>query len=224
MIVYIESNFILEIALKQEQHSAAENILALAEQKQIELVFPSFVLSEPFATIMYRSGKRSSFYSSLEATLRDIKRSEPLRQIALDMEPLVVALRSALERDFDPLHATLERLLAVGRSIETDLAIFKDALNYQVNLDLFPQDSIIYASIIADLRKRSHHEKKCFLSRDKKAFSDEDDPSTKERNQNKFESRRRINTELKTYGCQYIGSFEDGLNFAKRFCEEQTTG
>jgi hypothetical protein len=52
VIVYIESNFVLEIALEQEQSSAASSILSLAESRQIELAYSSFILSEPFASIL----------------------------------------------------------------------------------------------------------------------------------------------------------------------------
>ena len=54
MIVYVKSNFILEIALEQNQATAAESILALAESGQIELAFSAFALSEPFSTITRR--------------------------------------------------------------------------------------------------------------------------------------------------------------------------
>ena len=49
MIVYVESNFVLELALGQEGSVSAESILILAEQGDIEIVFSSFAISEPFA-------------------------------------------------------------------------------------------------------------------------------------------------------------------------------
>lgn len=56
MIVYVESNFVLELALGQEQAAFADAILNAAEAKKIELAFPSFALSDPFATVMHRRG------------------------------------------------------------------------------------------------------------------------------------------------------------------------
>lgn len=52
MIVYVETNFVLEIAREQEQVVSANKILALAEEGKIELAFPAFTLSEPFSTII----------------------------------------------------------------------------------------------------------------------------------------------------------------------------
>jgi basic membrane lipoprotein Med (substrate-binding protein (PBP1-ABC) superfamily) len=51
MIIYVESNFALEIALGQEQSASAEAILSLAEQGKIALVFPGFALNEPLTTL-----------------------------------------------------------------------------------------------------------------------------------------------------------------------------
>src|SRR5881394_3448686 len=46
LIAYIESNFVLELALEQEEAPAAQKILELAEKGRIELAFPTFALSE----------------------------------------------------------------------------------------------------------------------------------------------------------------------------------
>lgn len=49
--MYVESNFVLEIALGQEELTAAERLLVAAEQGAIELALPVFALSEPFARV-----------------------------------------------------------------------------------------------------------------------------------------------------------------------------
>ena len=42
MIVYVESNFVLEIALLQEEHEGCAAIIDLSESKSIDLVIPGF--------------------------------------------------------------------------------------------------------------------------------------------------------------------------------------
>ena len=44
MIVYVESNFILEMVLRQREAGSVERILELAENGKIELAFPSFAV------------------------------------------------------------------------------------------------------------------------------------------------------------------------------------
>jgi hypothetical protein len=58
MIVYVESNFVLEIALGQEQATSAEALLAFSESRSIELVLPSLTLTEPFSTVTHRDCDR----------------------------------------------------------------------------------------------------------------------------------------------------------------------
>ena len=58
MNVYVESNFILELALEQEQSSSCDAILSLGERQDIRLVLPAFSLSEPYETLVRRAKDR----------------------------------------------------------------------------------------------------------------------------------------------------------------------
>jgi hypothetical protein len=201
MIVYVESNFVLEVALEQEQAFAAEAILKLLETGKIEMAFPCFAISEPFTTVMNRDKERAALHRSLDRTLRQLQRSEPHKQIILDLQPALQVLKDAINRELDLLHMTVGRLLNAGKSIELDEACLKQAVVYQTRFGLKPQDSIIYSTVIADLQTRPSGETKCFLSRDKEAFLTD----------------LEIKTELASYNCRYIGSFVDGLSFIERF-------
>ena len=44
MNVYVESNFVLELALRQEQFTSCETILSLCEEGQARLVVPAYSL------------------------------------------------------------------------------------------------------------------------------------------------------------------------------------
>lgn len=200
MIVYIESNFVLELAREQEQVSSAKAIIDLAESGKIQLLFPGFALSEPFSTVIRQGNERNGLYDLLKKTLEELKRSEPYKQIALDLEPVIGTLKETYVRDLDLLHTACDSLLSIGKSIETDISSFRQAVIYQGELGLKPQDSIIYSAIISDMRLRPHEEAKCFLSRDTKAFNNP-----------------RLKAELKLYNCRYMGSFKDGLSFIERF-------
>jgi predicted nucleic acid-binding protein len=195
MIVYVESNFILEVALEQEESPSAESILLLAENSSRELVFPGFALSEPFATVTQRDRDRRRLRSSFAEMLRQLQRSEPHKQVVSDLQPVPIILTAIVKTEFDLLQSTVNRILNVGKLIEIDAASFGQALLYQSNLDLSPQDSIIYSAVIADLQKRPLQEKKCFISRNWKDFRN---PA--------------IKSELESYNCRYAESFGEGLD------------
>lgn len=204
MIVYVETNFILELALEQKEALAAEDILKLAESGKIELVFPSFAISETFSSVMNTQSQRRRLRDEAEKTLKQLKQSiqsERHREVVSTLPPIFTLLIKLVDRELELLHMTVERLLHSGRSIETDISTFRQAMIYRQKFDIESQDSIIYASVIADLKRHPAKTQKCFLSRDRKAFSD--DPE--------------IRTELSTYNCRYISNFFDGLKYIQRY-------
>lgn len=196
MIVYVESNFVVEIALGQEQAASAEAILALAESGKIELVFPGFALSEPFATITHRNRERERLSKTLADMLRQLRRSAPHQQTVSTLQSVPGILTDLAGKEMDLLQETVKRLLNAGRSIELNSRIFEQAIAYQFMFDLSPQDSIIYAAIIADLLNQTRKSPKCFISRDKRAFNDPN-----------------IMAELTSYNCQYAVNMSGTLNF-----------
>jgi len=199
MIVYVESNFILEIALEQKESKEARAILSLAEIGKIQLSFPDFALSEPFTSILQLKSQRESFNASSQITLKQLKQSELSEmhnQVISALPPVMNLLTQLWIRELDILHSTVELMLEVGQSIQTNAANFKQALMYQGQLGLQPKDSIIYSSVIADLRRQTNEIDKCFLNRNIKDFNDPD-----------------IITELRSFNCHYVGSFTQGLNY-----------
>lgn len=55
MIVYVESNFVLELAFLQEECAQAEEISKLAESGEIQLAIPAFSGGEPYERMIRRS-------------------------------------------------------------------------------------------------------------------------------------------------------------------------
>ncbi len=196
MIVYVESNFVLELTFEQEQAASAATILALTETKQIKLVYPTFILSEPFESVMRERRERDEMYNKLVPMLKKLQRSTPFREDIGNLITATAILKGVYIRQLDLLLSTFDKLLNVGESIEVNVANLREAIKYQGTFDLSPQDSIIYAAIIGDLKSRLKEEQKCFLSRDEKAF---DNPTIKQ--------------ELGGYNCRYIKNFNDGLQF-----------
>lgn len=205
MIVYVESNFALELAFEQEQVSSARDILDLAESRKITLAFPSFILAESIGNILRRRSERNSLHENLVKTLSELQRSEPHKQIMVNVGSIIDVLKNAYRRELDLLNVTFDRLFAAAECIEVDIETFRSARAYQDSLALSPQDSIIYATVIADLRRSPPEEEKGFLSRDKEAFS----------------TNPRIKSELASYHCRHIGSFVEGWNFIQNHIQKE---
>ena len=196
MIVYVESNFVVELALQQEQVQDAEVILRLAETNAVRLIIPSFALSEPFTNIWYRGTERQRMLPTLRQQARELRRSalhqEPATQLLLLLDTLT-ALRKT---EMDQLEQVLDRILKAGQTIELNYPIFLQARQYKVDFSLKSQDAVIFALILAHLQQQDPQESKCFISRDVEAFFG---ASTK--------------ADLQRFNCRYISSFQGGLSY-----------
>ena len=195
MNVYVETNFILEMAFLQEEHESCEAILSYAREHKIDLVIPAFSIGEPYETWVRRRRTRSDLQSQLAREMREITRSASYRQIGSESNEYASLLVRSVDEDKQRLDETLVKVLEVSDIIPIELDVVKSAIDYQVNLALPPQDSIVYASVVGHLRS-SETGQKCFLNRNSKDFLNPD-----------------IQEELRNYECSLITRFAGGLGF-----------
>ncbi len=196
MIVYVETNFVLQLALRQEEADAADAILERAKHDLIKLVLPAFSLSEPYSTLTYRAVERRTIYNSLRQQLALLSRSEPHQQTASVLQQLLSMWAKLEARELDLLHSAILGLATVGRAIQTEAGDIQQSSHYRNLYGLPPQDAIILSVIIRDLRAQDLGEAKCFISTNVKDFGD---PG--------------IRAELKSFNCRYISKLADGLAF-----------
>lgn len=172
MTLYVESNFVLEIALGQEELAAAERLLVAAESGVIDLALPSFSLSEPFVRITRGIRDRGRLMSQFRSQIVQLARSTP-HQFEVDALQTVPALMSSIdERERDRLVRTVERLLASARVIEFDPASFRVAMDYRTRYDLEDEDAIVLAAVVADLQSNTGSGRHVFANRNRRDFGD----------------------------------------------------
>ena len=195
MIVYVESNFVLELALLQEEHQSCDSIVSLAESLTIDLAIPAFSLAEPYEVWRRRNGERTELYERLIQEMGQLERSKPYANTIEDLRDPASILERSGNEDKRRLDLTVGRILDCAVVIPLQGEILKEAIQFQRSLDLSPQDSVVYASVIAHLSAASPGPK-CFLNRDHKDFSMPD-----------------IKEGLRRYECRLIAKFSDGLSY-----------
>lgn len=206
MIVYVETNFILELAFEQNQDQAVDEIIKLAERDKINLAFPGFSISESLSKVTRQSRDREEFRKSLVKELQKLRESRSYQQSVRDLDPALELLQNVISKEPDRLISVLEQVLQVGTLLELDSSSFSQAQAYKVQLGTSIEDSIIYSAIISDLKYRPRKETKLFLSKDAKAFGGKKDKK-------KADVYQLIEVELESYGCKYIPGFKDGLGY-----------
>jgi hypothetical protein len=73
--VYVETNFVLELAFQQEQFVSCEQILQLCEAGRIQLVIPAYSLAEPHEKLIRQANSRKELQRKLRDELQQLSRT-----------------------------------------------------------------------------------------------------------------------------------------------------
>ena len=194
MIVLVETNFIFEIVLQQEQHAACEELLRLYRSGRIRLTIPAFAVAEAGVTLERRTGERRQFLHELTKHTREIGRSQILPAFASVMEELSRQLTTA-ENDekLGFFNLRILDLPALDIIPLTSQALL-DGLLHQFDGEIaeFP-DATIFASVVERLRTargEGDHSPAWFVSRDRR-FRD-----------------AKLVDKLRALNCRYIDGFD----------------
>ena len=197
MIVYVESNFVLELAFLQEEHESCLELLSLSESGDICLVLPAFSIGEPYETWVRRSKQRIRLQEKLSNAIRELSRSRPYQGSSDEFQGLTNLLRRSGEEEKLRLDDILERILQTVEVIPIGLSTIRAAITFPKSLFRSPKDSIVYASVLDHLTTASE-EPRCFITKDSKDFANPD-----------------IENELTEYNCQLLTKFSDGLGYVR---------
>ena len=196
MNVYVESNFVLELAFLQEQCSSCEKILSLCEARRIQLLIPAYSLAEPYETLTRRQKRRKRIKEIFDAELRQIARTsayvDRLGDLH-DLTALLIKLADEEEMRFEDVRSRLMRLTEV---IPLDASVVSvAAMQYQQTHGFSPQDALVFSSVLSHLERVSAPQS-CFLNRDSKDFDNQ-----------------IVVEQLNGYDCKLLPRFDDGHDF-----------
>jgi len=198
MDIYVESNFVLEVALLQEQHESCERIITLCEAGKTRLIVPSFSLVEPYETVIRNAQSRRKLSTALGLEIKQLSRSKPYKEQTDTLQEVTAFLVRSEQDEKQRLKDTLSRLLTIAEIIPLKAETISAAIGYQASYDLSPQDSIVYASVLDHLRI-STVVQKCFLNRNSRDFDDPDIVDT-----------------LNNFSCKMLFRFDHGYNYINR--------
>jgi len=195
MNVYVESNFVLEQALEQEQCESCEQLIGLASAGSIQLVIPAFSLAEPHGALLRTKNARSRLRSELLPHLRELARSRAYREASTNFDELADILLRSGEREREGLQRTIERMINAAQVIPLDSRVLDMAGIIEAGFGLSAQDSIVLASIVSHLAETKPVES-CFLNRNTKDFEGPD-----------------VRETLEQYACKFFGRLDEGLHY-----------
>ncbi|MGI2904767.1 PIN domain-containing protein [Tolypothrix sp. VBCCA 56010] len=195
MNIYVETNFVLELAFGQEQFTSCEQILHLCEAGQSQLVIPAYSLAEPHEKLSRQAKSRKEIQQALDAELRQLSRTASYMSRIRSIQDIALLLVQSNEEERKRFVEYRERLLKIAQIIPLTADILTEAAACESPYDLSPQDALVYASVITHLRQRSPAAA-CFLNRNSKDFDSPD-----------------IVDELNRLNCRMIPRFDQGYAF-----------
>jgi len=205
LIAYVETNFILKLALQQRERAACETLLELAASGRVRLVVPACSLSEPYDTLGRHRQLRRELQQDFMRTLDQMERSE---QFAARAESLRVEVTALLGASYDTERQSLDevvrRVLDVAEVIPLTREVHAAALANRESRHLSPPDALVHASVVSHLSVAPAGAK-AFLTRD----ADFDNPD--------------IVAELEGNDCRLIGRFDQGLSFIRHVLGAERT-
>jgi len=168
--VYVESNFVLELALERQQHESCRQLLQLSSAGFVNLIVPAFSLAEPHDVLASNDRTRRKLSNDLKSHLDELGRSERHRQAPDAFRHLARILFTAGEIERDGLRYTLRWMLEDAQIIPLNSDILDSASDgFEARLGLPAKDSIVLASVQSHLEETLPGES-CFLNRNTKDF------------------------------------------------------
>lgn len=154
MIVIVESNFVLELAFEQEEVGAAERMIALASEREIELVVPACSLFEPFETLVRRRKQRTRTLESFRNQIRELGRSAHFPGLSDTSEGVALVMAKSVETEAASLDRAILRILDCAQVIALSAEIMWQSLRVRDQFSFQPQDAVVFAS--ADWYLKQH--------------------------------------------------------------------
>lgn len=195
MKVFVETNFVLQIAREQEQAGACGKLLDLAGVRKLKLLIPAYSLMEVHETLTRSRIGRGDLARKIEQELSELARSTSLADRAAASREMVRLLADSVEYEAKQIDAAKRRILLTAEVLPLTGTVLDDALLWRDIFDLSPQDAVVYSTIRARLESDSSGPS-CFISTNANDFADP--------------TLRRDLTDL---GCKYFASFETALAY-----------
>jgi predicted nucleic acid-binding protein len=193
--IYVETNFVLELAFEQEQCASCEQILQLCEAGQAKLIIPAYSLAEPHEKLSRQARSRRDLQQLLEAELRQLSRTASYANRIESIQDIASLMVQSNEEERQRFGQYRERLVNTGEVIALTAEIITEAASCETTYDLRPQDALVYTSVISHLQY-DRPQKACFLNRNSKDFDSPD-----------------IVDELNQFNCRMIPRFDSGYRF-----------
>jgi len=169
LIVYVETNFVLELAYLRPTSDNCQRLLELARNDRIDIVVSSFALVEARLAWQRNVKRRNRLHAAVRTELGELSRSRPLVDIPTQSQAFVAALIDTAQQDRARLEIAIETLADIGTVTLTPSRTLARAYEIEQRLGLSPQDALVYASVIEHIESDDSPDK-LFVTQNRRDF------------------------------------------------------
>lgn len=192
MHVFVESNFLLELAFRQSEHEVCARIKRGAGAATYVLYLPQYAVAEVFEKLRPLRNRRDEYRRYILEEISQHRREDA--SDATKMDDLTQALTTLLEertqQQTQQLYTIASELAQEAVTLIMSPVIIQQAYRSSQSHGLSPQDGLVYASVLAEMQRLPPQAPKLFISRNKDDFG-----------------KPSIRAELQELGCEYLASF-----------------
>jgi predicted nucleic acid-binding protein len=193
--LYVESNFVLEVVLDQEDRAVCDRLLSAAAAGDVELVLPSFCIAEPLETLGRRHKNRQQLHQGLQAELNQLRRSQAYARELTEVDDVVFPLLvKSREEDVGRLETLYLHVANTCSLAPLNANVVRSAFELGREFDLDPPDAFVLASVLA--HTESEPASAAFVTKNTKDF---DDPELRQL--------------LERHGCRLLTGFGEALGY-----------
>lgn len=189
MRVYVETNFVLELALDQEDRAHCEALLELASSRTISLRVPAYALLEPHETLTRRLREWESLGREVQTQFGQLRRNP---QLVSEVDALRGLTVRAVDLARTGHEAARTRVLEVAEVLPVDATTLRMAESVRASHSLELPDAVMLATVLLDVERSD--EDSLFVNKNTKDFGDP-----------------RVVQELRSHRCRHIGNFASAL-------------
>ena len=195
MNIYIESNFILELSLSQNQSEGCTRLLTLGETKRIDLFLPVYCFAECWDNQKTTLSRRNTFKTQVMNMREKFIQSN---RYSHDID-IFTNLLSLIDKSNEVENESLNSILLLCSKKCNLIPITPEIIEYSGKLvsdyKIKKGDAVIFSSIIWHLNN-NHEKKSCFLCKNSKEFQDPD-----------------LIDKFQQLNCKLIFNFDHGYQF-----------
>ena len=150
MIVYIETNGIIDLALKQEKAKYTRQLIRLAKANVIQLGVPAVSIAEAYYPLRERIDKFGTYLEQTQQLIRDLGRSTAKAYVELvrAANPLEAQLTVLLDKERISLDDCVSAVTRIANIIPLTDQVLAQALRLKKALNLTEFDAMVCASIV----------------------------------------------------------------------------